>query len=315
MSLASGWPIAAGLGLGYAADALFGDPRRGHPVAGFGTVADRLEPASYADSRLAGVVHVGLLVGSAAGLGLGLERLGRRRPVVLKVVTALATWTVLGGRSLRREAAAIAGQLAAGDLAGARVQVRNLVGRETAELGSDEIARATVESVAENTSDAVVAPLFWGAVAGVPGLLGYRAVNTLDAMIGHHSSRYERFGWAAARLDDLANWAPARVAGLATAAAAPLVGGSPAVALRTVRRDAGQHPSPNAGVVEAAFAGALGVHLGGRNVYQGRVEERGVLGDGRAVAVGDIARANRLAGIVSATSLALALLLALLRKP
>ena len=113
-----------------------------------------------------------------------------------------------------------------------------------------------------------------------PGLLGYRAVNTLDAMVGHRSPRYERFGWAAARLDDLANWVPARVAGLAAALAAPLVGGSPAAALRAVRRDAGQHPSPNAGVVEAAFAGALGIRLGGRNVYGGRVEERGVLGDG-----------------------------------
>ena len=185
------------------------------------------------------------------------------------------------------------------DLAGARLQVRNLVGRDPAELGPDEIARATVESVAENTSDAVVAPLVWGAIAGIPGLLGYRAVNTLDAMIGHRSPRYERFGWAAARLDDLANWVPARVAGLAAAMAAPLVGGSPAAAVRAMRRDAGQHPSPNAGVVEAAFAGALGIRLGGRNVYQGRVEERGVLGDGRAIAVADIARANRLASIVS----------------
>ena len=306
MSLA----MATGLALGYAADALVGDPRRGHPVAGFGTIAARLEQVGYADRRVSGVVHVGLLVGSAVGLGLGVQRLGRRHRLASVVTTAAATWTVLGGRSLRREAVTIADQLVAGDLAGARVQVRNLVGRETTELGPDEIARASVESVAENTSDAVVAPLLWGAVAGVPGLLGYRAVNTLDAMIGHHSPRYERFGWASARLDDLANWVPARVAGLAAAAAAPLVGGSPAVALRTVRRDAGQHPSPNAGVVEAAFAGALGIRLGGRNVYRGRVEERGVLGEGRAVTAADIARANRLARIVSALSLALALLFA-----
>jgi adenosylcobinamide-phosphate synthase len=299
MSLA----MAAGLLLGYAADALFGDPRRFHPVAGFGTVAAHLERVSYADSRAAGLTYVGLLVGSAVGLGVGLQRHGHRRRPVLVLLTAAATWSVLGGRSLCREAATIADQLVADDLAAARLQVRNLVGRDPAELGPEEIARATVESVAENTSDAVVAPLIWGAIAGIPGLLGYRAVNTLDAMIGHHSPRYERFGWAAARLDDLANWVPARVAGLAAAMAAPLVGGSPTAALRAARRDASQHPSPNAGVVEAAFAGALGIRLGGRNVYQGRVEERGVLGDGRTVTVGDIERANRLAGIVSGLAL------------
>ena len=178
---------------------------------------------------------------------------------------------MLGGRSLARAATAVAGPLAAGDLAGARAQVRHLVGRDVAELSESEVARAAVESVAENSSDAVVAPLLWGAALGIPGLLGYRAVNTLDAMIGHRSPRYERFGWAAARLDDLANWVPARVAGLAAAVAALQVGGSPTTVLRVVRRDAGQHPSPNAGVVEAAFAGALGIRLGGRNVYRGQV--------------------------------------------
>ena len=123
--------------------------------------------------------------------------------------------------------------------------------------------RATVESVAENTSDAVVAPLLWGAVAGVPGLLGYRAVNTLDAMVGHLSARYARFGWASARADDVANAVPARVAALLAAAAAPVVGGEPRGALSAWRRDAHRHPSPNAGPVEAAFAGALGRRLGG----------------------------------------------------
>ena len=306
--------VSAGLALGYAADALLGDPRRGHPVAGFGAVAAGLERAGYADRRAAGLVHVGVLVGASVALGLGLQRLGRRHPLLGIGITAAATWAVLGGRSLRREAGTVAEQLAAGDLAAARAQVRNLVGRETAGLGPEEIARATVESVAENTSDAVVAPLLWGAVAGVPGLLGYRAVNTLDAMIGHRSPRYARFGWAAARLDDLANWVPARVAGLAAALTAPRVDGSFAAARRVVGDDAGQHPSPNAGVVEAAFAGALGVRLGGRNVYGGRVEERGVLGNGRAVEVADIARANRLARAVSALSLLLAVLLRLVRR-
>jgi adenosylcobinamide-phosphate synthase len=309
MSLA----MSCGLALGYAADALLGDPRRFHPVAGFGTVATALERVVYRDGRAAGVAYAGLLVGGTVALGTALDRVGRRHPAAMVLVSAAATWAVLGGRSLGREAATIADQLTAGDVAAARVQVRNLVGRDPAGLEPDEIARATVESVAENTSDAVVAPLLWGAAAGVPGLLGYRAVNTLDAMVGHRSPRYARFGWAAARLDDLVNWVPARLAGLTATLAAPLVGGSAATAWRAVRRDAGQHPSPNAGVVEAAFAGALGVRLGGRNVYQGRIEDRGILGEGRPVAVGDIARANRLARVVSALALALALLSRLVR--
>jgi adenosylcobinamide-phosphate synthase len=163
-----------------------------------------------------------------------------------------------------------------------------------------------VESLAENASDAVVAPLIWGAIAGLPGLLGYRAANTLDAMIGHRSPRYLRFGWAAARLDDLTNWVPARVTALLAAAWAPLVDGTARKAINVARRGSGQHPSPNAGVVEAAFAGALDVRLGGRNSYSGAIEDRGILGNGRAVEVADIARASRLATAVSNTALLLA---------
>lgn len=292
-----------GLAAGYLLDRLVGDPRRFHPVAGFGRLAAAVETQTYADRRVAGVAHVALLVGAATGLGTLLQRSTAGRPVARFVVATAATWTVLGGRSLSREAGILSDQLHRGDLAAARRQIRNLVGRDATSLSPDEVARACVESVAENTSDAVVAPLFWGAVAGIPGLLGYRAVNTLDAMIGHHAPRYERFGWAAARLDDLLNWVPARAAGLAAVLCAPLVGGAPAAALRAVVRDAGHHPSPNAGVVEAAFAGALGVRLGGRNVYAGRAEDRGVLGDGRSVGVADIARADRLAAAVSRLNL------------
>lgn len=294
-----GAAAAIGLGLGFVLDRLIGDPRRGHPVAGFGRVAGRLEAQTYADRRGRGVAHVTVLVGGSTALGLAIERLTRRHPLLTVIATAAATWAVLGGRSLNQEAMIIARQLKDGDLAAARVQVRNLVGRETAELTSDEIARATVESLAENTSDAVVAPLFWGAAAGVPGLLAYRAINTLDAMIGHRHVHYRRFGWCAARLDDVVNWLPARLAGLAAAAAAPLVGGSARRVLSIMVRDAGQHPSPNAGVVEAAFAGGLGVRLGGRNVYGGEPEDRGVLGDGPPVAVADIGRSTRLATGVS----------------
>jgi len=296
---------AAGLLLGYAVDALVGDPRRGHPVAAFGRLAGWAERRTYASRRGAGVVHSGLLVGGSVLLGLALGR-APGGPATRVVVTAAATWAVLGGRSLRREASILAGQLEAGDLAAARAQVTHLVGRDPSRLDADELARACVESVAENTSDAVVAPLLWGALAGVPGLLAYRAANTLDAMVGHRSERYLRFGWASARLDDLLNLGPARIAGLLAAVAAPLVGGSPGAALVAVRRDAGRHPSPNAGVVEAAFAGALGVRLGGVNVYAGEVEDRGTLGDGRAVEVADVQRAVRLSRAVSLLSLVVA---------
>ncbi len=309
MTLSRHWPSAVGLAVGYLADRVIGDPRRGHPVAGFGLAASWLERRCYADRQAAGMVHTGVLVGAATALGAALERRNANRPAVAVMTTAVATWAVLGGRSLSREAATVAGQLADGRLIAARNQVGHLVGRDTAELTPDEVARATVESLAENTSDAVVAPLLWGAVAGLPGLLGYRAANTLDAMIGHRSPRYLRFGWAAARLDDVANWVPARLAALATAAWAPLVGGTARRAIGVICRDAGGHPSPNAGTVEAAFAGALDVRLGGRNTYQGTVEDRGVLGDGRPVAVTDIDRASRLAWAVSISALVMAVLL------
>jgi adenosylcobinamide-phosphate synthase len=309
MTLSRHWPSAVGLAVGYLADRVIGDPRRGHPVAGLGLAASWLEARCYSDGRAAGMVHTGALVAAATALGVALERLNANRPAASVMTTAVATWAVLGGRSLSREADIVAGQLADGRLIAARNQVRHLVGRDTAELTPEEVARATVESLAENTSDAVVAPLFWGVVAGLPGLLGYRAANTLDAMIGHRSPRYLRFGWAAARLDDVANWLPARIAGLAAAAWAPLVGGNARNAIGVVRRDASRHPSPNAGIVEAAFAGALDVRLGGRNAYQGTVEDRGVLGDGRPVAVTDIDRASRLAFAVSMTALIVAVLL------
>jgi adenosylcobinamide-phosphate synthase len=313
MTLPSSSLPVIGLGLGYFADAVLGDPRRWHPVAGFGRLAAAVEQRSYADRRSAGVLHVAILTGLTTGAAQLLER-GARRPTIRAGLVAAATWVVLGGRSLHQEAVSVQAKVAAGDLPAARATVRSLVGREAGSLSQEEVARAVVESVAENTSDAVVAPLFWGALAGIPGLLGYRVVNTLDAMIGHRSPRYQRFGWAAARLDDAANWLPARLAGLLTVAAAPLVGGPPRAAWRAWRRDARSHPSPNAGVVEAAFAGALGVRLGGSNVYDGRTEDRGILGDGRAVQVADIRRAVRLSRLVSAGALAMLMVVRLSRR-
>lgn len=200
----------------------------------------------------------------------------------------------------------MAAALDAGDVDAARRRLPHLCGRDPSRLDGKELARATVESVAENTSDAVVAPLVWGAALGVPGLLAYRAVNTLDAMVGHRSSRYARFGWAAARLDDAANWLPARLTGLLTVACAPLAGGSPRAAYAVLRRDGAAHPSPNAGRCEAAFAGALGVRLGGVNVYDDRAEHRPELGDGRAPDAADVRRAVRLSRAVTVAAAAIA---------
>ena len=300
---------ALGLVLGALADAVLGDPQRWHPVAGFGQLAAVLERLAWADSRARGVAYVGACVGVPVAVGVVAERFAPRgAPRVL--VTAVCTWAVLGGRSLAHEAAVMAALLERGDVVAGRRRLSHLAGRDAADLDVDDLARAGVESVAENTSDAVVAPLLWGAVAGVPGLLGYRAANTLDAMVGHRTPRYVRFGWAAARLDDLANLAPARVAALLTAAWAPVVGGRPVAALRVWRRDAHQHPSPNAGPVESAFAGALGVRLGGNNVYDGRAEQRGTLGDGPAAGVHDLPRAVRLAVAVDVAAVAGAAVLA-----
>ncbi len=278
-------------------DQVAGDPRRGHPVALFGTAAGRLEERMWRDERAAGAAYAALLVGGPAVLGL----LSRRLPAPwLITATALGTWTVLGSRSLSAEAEAVAAHLRRGDLPAAREQLTHLVGRRTDTLDEAEIARATVESVAENTSDAVVAPLLWGAVAGLPGLLAYRAVNTLDAMVGHHSPRHENFGWASARADDLANYLPARLTAVLTAVVAPVAGGSGRGAVAVVRADGRRHPSPNAGVAEAAFAGALGVRLGGRNDYGTRVEDRPVLGaGGRPPRTADIARATRLSRAIT----------------
>ena len=303
---------ALGLLLGIAADGVFGDPRRGHPVAAFGRLADAAERALYADRKGPGVVYVAILCGGTVAAGAVLERIGRRSPVTQLVSTAVATWVVLGGASLAEQGTAMGRELDAGDVAAARDRLPSLCGRDPDVLDQAGLARASVESVAENTSDAVVAPLFWGAVAGVPGLLGYRAANTLDAMVGHRSPRYQRFGWAAARLDDLVNLAPARLTALLTALCAPVVGGSSGGAWRTWRRDARAHPSPNAGHAEAAIAGALEIRLGGRTRYRHGVEDRPVLGDGRTPDAGHVTRAVELSRLVGGVAGVLAAVLAAL---
>ncbi|MFF0447728.1 cobalamin biosynthesis protein [Streptomyces sp. NPDC004609] len=283
--------FAYGSALGLTGDLLLGDPRRGHPVAAFGRAAGAVERVLWRDHRGWGALHTAVCAGGAAAGAALLARGARPNAAVSLSLTAAATWTVVGGTSLGREARAVGRALAAGDTAAARERLPHLCGRDPHSLDEQQIARAVVESVAENTSDAVVGALVWGALAGVPGLVGFRAVNTLDAMVGHRSPRYRRFGWASARLDDLAGWPGARL----TAVLAVLAGGDAPGAVRAWRSDAHRHPSPNAGPVEAAFAGALGVRLGGTLSYGGRVEHRPVLnGGGRAVRITDIERAVRL---------------------
>lgn len=284
--------------VGCAADLALNDPQRGHPVAVFGQGAARLEQFTYRDSRIAGALHVSLALGAVGLFATAVQRVSSRSPLVSTAATATATWVALGGTSLARTGLQMAQLLERDDVEGARRLLPSLCGRDPDRLDAAGLARAALESVAENTSDAQVAPLLWAGAGGVPGVLGYRAVNTLDAMIGHRSPRYHRFGWAAARLDDFANYLAARATAALVVVCAPLVGGSPSGAARAWRRDAARHPSPNAGVVEAAFAGALGVRLGGPTQYRHELQIRPTLGDGRQPVVADLRRAVALSRVV-----------------
>ncbi len=263
-------------------------PEQSHPVVWFATGMQAVERRAYGDTRTRGAVHAGIGVGVAVLVASGVRAvLGAAGSLALGVGVATA------GKMLADEAHAVGAALAVDDVELARRRVATLVGRSTDELDESGVARAAVESVAENTVDAVTATLFWGAVGGLHGVLVHRAINTMDAMIGHRDERYGNYGWAAAKLDDAANWIPARLTAAAVGLAAPARVGH---VLRTVRVDAHQHPSPNGGVIEAAFAGALDVRLGGSNTYRGVVEDRGELGDGAAPNALDIGRATALAG-------------------
>jgi adenosylcobinamide-phosphate synthase len=301
---------ALGILLGFAADRVLGDPRRFHPVAGFGRTANRLEQSLYADSRLTGTAYTAALVGATTAGAVVLERMTKNHPVLHTLVTATATWTVLGARSLDREAETMAGLLEAKDIPAARDRLSHLCARDATNLEADELARATVESIAENTSDACVAPLLWGGVLGLPGLLGYRAANTLDAMVGYKSAKYLNFGWASARLDDVLNLLPARACAVLTGLAA----GRLRETVEVWQRDAPKHPSPNAGPVEAAFAGALDLTLGGTNSYGTYEEDRGTLGDGPAPEVADVRRTAALARRVGLAAAGVAAMIAVLGK-
>ena len=271
---------------GVLADLALGEPTvEPHPVSAFGHLMAKVERRGYADTRAAGVAYcaVGAAIGAGAGVALG--------------STAVATYLSVAHRALVDAATEIGGALESDDLGRARDLLPTLVGRDPSGLSSGGIARAVIESVAENTVDAVVAPALWASVGGAPATLAYRALNTMDATVGYRNERYRHVGWASARLDDVANYVPARVTAALVLAARP---GSARALWRAVRHDAPAHPSPNAGVAEAAFAAALGIEHGGTTVYHDRVEHRPTLGVGRAPESADIAAAVELCSEVTA---------------
>ncbi len=278
---------ASSAALGIVADRVFGEPPiRPHPVSLFGRLMRTSEAKLWADNRVSGMAHAAFGIGVGAGVG------------ALAHTTAGSTYLAVAGKALDQAAADVETALLADDLDRARGLLPALVGRDPSGLDAGEMARATIESLAENTIDAVVAPALWAALAGGAGALGYRATNTLDAMVGHHSARYEQFGWASARLDDAANWVPARVGAVLVVVVRP---GAAGAIGRAVRDDAPGHPSPNGGVIEAAFAAALGLRLGGTSRYGDRVEKRPPLSDGKPPTPADIAAARTLARDVGLT--------------
>jgi adenosylcobinamide-phosphate synthase len=307
--------LALGVGLagGAVADRLLGDPARWHPVAGFGRLAGKLERGVWRPQRAAGAVYAAALVGGVAAAAAAADRRLRRWPVGRALLVGGITWCTLGGHSLGREAKRLAGAVRAGDLPEARRILPSLAGRDPSGLPGDDLCRAAIESVAENTADAVVGPLVWGALAGPAGAAAYRAANTLDAMVGYRSDRYLQFGWAPARLDDVLTWPAARTGAVLAVLLAPVASPSTEIRVRraaweTLRCYGRAHPSPNAGRMEAAFAGALGVGLGGRNRYGDRVEDRPRIGSGRPPTPDDVDAAVRLAAAAGAAAACLSVL-------
>ncbi|MDB5655076.1 MAG: adenosylcobinamide-phosphate synthase [Tardiphaga sp.] len=283
-------------------DAAIGDPdliwrRLPHPVVWIGHAIDVLErtlnvPAWPArQRRIAGVGAVLWLVIGAAIIGLLIELVLPAGWIGIAAEGLIAS-VLLAQRSLYQHVARVRDAFAEGGLSAARTAVSMIVGRDPQRLDEAGVARAAIESTAENFSDGIVAPVFWLAVFGLPGLLAYKAINTADSMIGHRSERYEDFGWAAARLDDLVNLAPARLAGILFVIVAPLAGGSMATSKAVMFRDAPKHRSPNAGWPESAMAGALGIALAGPRSYaKGDVDDPFLNAEARTATPSDINRA------------------------
>jgi adenosylcobinamide-phosphate synthase len=275
-------------------DVLFGEPPElVHPTVLMGRAISTferraLELESPRSRRLAGIV-LALSLPSLVFISTRKVLDAVPGPLRWMIGSALIS-TTLSMRGLAEAARNVERELRDGRLEDARTRVGQFVGRDTADLSESDICRAAVESVAENTSDGVVAPMLYGLLFGAPGALAYKAVNTLDSMVGHPQPPYSEFGWASARLDDLANLAPSRTTVFATA----VISGRPLRTLRITRRYGPLTASPNAGRAEAAFAGALGVRLGGTNAYGGVLREGPILGDGHLPATEDIRRAVKL---------------------
>lgn len=301
-------------------DLLLGDPRwLPHPVRLMGLVAwryeglvrNRAQVKSPGGLRLAGAGLALALPLGAGAAAWGLIRLAELGGASLGTgMEILLAYTTLAGRDLADHALAVRRALAAGSLEQARRAVALIVGRDTEGLTEPEVVRATVETVAESAADGVVAPLFYLALGGAPLAMAFKAVSTLDSMVGHRDERYRDFGWASARLDDLANWFPARLTAGLMALAAGLLAGSSAALRRAwgiVRRDSGKHDSPNSGWPEAAMAGALRLQLGGVNHYDGLAVERPRLGDAvEALTAEQIHRALAVAGTAALLAVGLA---------
>jgi len=267
-------------------DLMLGDPRwLPHPVVIIGRLISFLDStlnSRTTHKRAAGILLL-LITASSAGAAawLIIRTCSHLHPLAGFLAATLISCTCLATRSLHSESALVADALAAGDIVKARLQLSYIVGRDTGSLDEHEIWRALIETVAENTSDGIIAPLFWLTLTGPVGGMVYKAVSTLDSMVGYRNERYLRFGWASARMDDLLNFIPARLTALLMILAAPLAGLSPRGALTTVLRDRLKHPSPNSGHPEAAAAGALGVRLGGAASYRGVTSFKEYIGTAR----------------------------------
>jgi adenosylcobinamide-phosphate synthase len=266
-------------------DRVLGEPQRFHPLVGFGWLARRVEQMCYGSSYLRGAVAVCVLLLPLVVLAEFVQHI----EYIGLFCSVLMLYFAIAPRSLREHAERVSAACANNDLPAARIAVSMMVSRDTMQLDETGVARATVESVLENGNDAIFSALFWFIVAGAPGVVLYRLSNTLDAMWGYRNARYNEFGWAAARLDDVLNYIPARLTALSYALL-----GHTGSALRCWRTQAAQWESPNAGPVMAAGAGALQVLLGGAAVYHGAVSERPLLGCGAEVSCDDIPRAVQL---------------------
>jgi adenosylcobinamide-phosphate synthase len=255
-------------------DLALGDPRwLPHPVVLIGRLINSLDISLNritSHKRSAGILLLLVTTGSAGTAAwLFIRGSSYLHPLAGFLASAVISYTCLATRSLHHESALVADALAAGDIVEARSSLANIVGRDTSDLDEDGIWRALVETVAENTSDGIIAPLFWLTLTGPVGGMAYKAVSTLDSMVGYRNERYLQFGWASARMDDLLNFIPARLTALLMILAAPLAGLSMKGSLLVTLRDRLKHPSPNSGHPEAAAAGALGIQLGGPSLYKG----------------------------------------------